>query len=104
MVYLGKFTANVQKRLKPGSFRADFLYDEKKTKLRKQAQNSYIEWHWLRGEIEVLKFEEAIFSNFDYYRDLYKTQLIRKWKWHFPSKWGAKLANLNWPRLMGLNL
>ena len=28
MVYLGKFTANVQKRLKPGSFGADFLYDE----------------------------------------------------------------------------
>ena len=49
-------------------------------------------------------FVDNVFSssNFDYYRDLYKTQLIRKW--HFPSKWGAKLANRNWPRLMGLNL
>ena len=36
MVYLGKFTANVQKRLKPGSFKADFLYDEKKTIPRKK--------------------------------------------------------------------
>ena len=64
MVNLGKFTANVQKRLKPGSFKADFLYDEKKTIPRKKAQNSYIN----------------VFSssNFDYYRDLYKTQLIRK--------------------------
>ena len=32
-----------------------------------------------------------------------KTQLIRKWKWLFPSKWGAKLANRNWPLSMGLN-
>ena len=28
MGYLGKITANVQKRLKPASFGADFLYDE----------------------------------------------------------------------------
>ena len=28
MGYLGKILANVQKRLKPTSFRADFLYDE----------------------------------------------------------------------------
>ena len=26
--FLAKITANVQKRLKPASFRADFLYDE----------------------------------------------------------------------------
>ena len=38
------------------------------------------------------------FSNF-YWRDLSKTQLIRKWKWHFPLQWEAKLANLNWPLL-----
>ena len=28
MAYLGKITANVQKRLKSVSFNADFLYDE----------------------------------------------------------------------------
>ena len=28
MGYLGKITENVQKRLKPASFGADFLYDE----------------------------------------------------------------------------
>ena len=42
------------------------------------------------SEIEIF----IIFSNF-YYRDSSKTQWIRKWKWHFPSKWGAKLPNLN---------
>ena len=38
-----------------------------------------------------------------YLRDLSKTQWIRKWKWHFPLKWEARLANLNWTPLMGLN-
>ena len=28
MAYLGKITANAQKKLKPASFGADFLYDE----------------------------------------------------------------------------
>ena len=51
MVYLGKFTANVQKRLKPGSFKADFLYDEKKTIPRKKAQNSVAQRDQLQGEI-----------------------------------------------------
>ena len=44
MGYLGKITANFQKRLKPASFGADVLYDEIIEKYReKKAQNSDVE-------------------------------------------------------------
>ena len=73
----------------------------------KKAQNSDFHWCPLHGEIGPLKktnivFFVAIFTNF-YKRDLSKTNVIRKWKWHFPSKWGTKSANLNWSLLMGLD-
>ena len=40
MGYLGKIMTNVQKRLKPASFRADILYDEYIDHAEKKAQNS----------------------------------------------------------------
>ena len=43
MGYLGKMTANVQKRLKPASFGADFLYDKTIDHTEKKAQNSDVE-------------------------------------------------------------
>ena len=43
MGYLGRITANVQKRLKPGSFGADFLYDENIHYTEKKAQNIDVE-------------------------------------------------------------
>ena len=43
MGYLGKITANVQKRLKPASFGADFLYDDNIDHTEKKAQNSDVE-------------------------------------------------------------
>ena len=39
MGYLGKITANVQKRLKTASFGADFLYDENIHQSKKKTQN-----------------------------------------------------------------
>ena len=58
---------NVQKRMKGASFGADFLYDENIDSAEKKAQNSYVEWGPLHGEIELLKKQIlffAIFPNF----------------------------------------
>ena len=64
MGYLGKITANVQKRLKPASFGADFLYDRKYRPYREKGQNSNVEWDRPHGEIEAVKLENMIFCNF----------------------------------------
>ena len=42
---------NVQKRLNGASFGADFLYDEDIDYAEKKAQNNYVEWGPVHGEI-----------------------------------------------------
>ena len=51
MAYLGIFTANVQKRLKSVSFKADYLYDENIDHTEKKPQNRNFERGRLHGEI-----------------------------------------------------
>ena len=64
MAYLGKITANVQKRLKTVSFGADFLYNENIDHTEKKAQNNDVEWDRLHGEIEVVKSKKRNFCHF----------------------------------------
>ena len=57
-------------------------------------------WKWvqsLKNEICLLIFSSIFTKGFK------QNPWIRKWTWHFPLKWEAKLTNLNWPPLMDLN-
>ena len=58
---------NIQKSLKGGSVKADFLHDENIDYAEKKSKKSDINWGPLHGEIGLLKKQIlffAIFSNF----------------------------------------
>ena len=52
---LAKIEANVQKSLKGGSVKADFLHGEKIDRAEKKALNSNFNWGPLHGETRLLK-------------------------------------------------
>ena len=74
--------------MKGASSKADFWHGKNIDHAEKKAQNSDLGWGPLHAEIGLLKKQILFFASFInfYERELGKTQLIRKQKWHFPSK------------------